>query len=188
MVAVDSNTPWLISVTDMDARASLLVVQLFRNVRRAPASTWMRLRSSIEAAGSSADCSDPAATTEDRPTQVRLVAGTCPVVTGRSGAHGLRGPHRCPGGPGTVTLYVTSPAAVSATQTQALDERAVRRHIDLGEVLQQPAPPADQQQQAAPGVVVVLVGLEVLGEVDDPLGEQRDLRLRRAGVGLVQPI
>ena len=47
--------------------------------------------------------------------------------------------------------------------------------------------PTDQQEQAPPAVVVVLVLLEVLGEVADPAGQHRDLDLRRAGVRLVLP-
>ena len=37
-------------------------------------------------------------------------------------------------------------------------------------------------------VLVLLVDLEVLGEVVDAAGEQRDLHLGRAGVGLVEPV
>ena len=47
---------------------------------------------------------------------------------------------------------------------------------------------SDQQQQPAPRVVVVLVHLEVLGEVRDALGQHRDLGLRRTGIGLVQAV
>src|SRR5206468_2454740 len=50
------------------------------------------------------------------------------------------------------------------------------------------AAPADQQQQAATGVVVVLVLLEMLGEIGDASGQERDLRFRRTGVGLVQSV
>src|SRR6185295_1558020 len=53
------------------------------------------------------------------------------------------------------------------------------------EVLEEAATLADQHQQAATGVVVLLVGLEVVGEAVDPLGQQRDLDLGRAGVALV---
>src|SRR5690606_38825304 len=45
----------------------------------------------------------------------------------------------------------------------------------------------DQQHQTTTGVVVVLVGLEVLGQVSDAVREQRDLDLRRAGVALRGP-
>lgn len=75
-----------------------------------------------------------------------------------------------------------------STQTQPFDQRAVALDVDVGDVLEQPATTADQQQQTAPGVVVVLVLLEVLGEVGDALGQKRDLGFRRAGVGLVQAV
>src|ERR1700757_4267560 len=76
----------------------------------------------------------------------------------------------------------------SATQTQPLDERAVTLDVDLGHVLDQPATAPHQQEQPPPRVVVMLVHLEVLGQVRDPLGQQRDLRLRGSGVGVVQAV
>src|ERR1700737_3854188 len=53
------------------------------------------------------------------------------------------------------------------------------------QIVEEPPPLADQLEQAAPRVVVLLVGLEMLGQVMDALGEQRDLHLGRAGVALV---
>ena len=47
------------------------------------------------------------------------------------------------------------------------------------------APLADQPQQAATGVVILLVRLEVLGEVVDALGHQRDLDLGRPCIAFV---
>lgn len=44
---------------------------------------------------------------------------------------------------------------------------------------------ADQDQQATTRVVVVLVELEVLGQVRDPAGEHGDLDLGGAGVALL---
>src|SRR6476646_3325359 len=70
-----------------------------------------------------------------------------------------------------------------AAQAQLLDQRAVALQIVPLHVGQQPAPPADQLEQAPAGMVVVLVHLHVLGELADPLCEQGDLHLRRAGVG-----
>src|SRR5882757_7586834 len=69
-----------------------------------------------------------------------------------------------------------------SAQTEPLDQRAVALDVLGGQVLQQPAALADQLVHAATGVVVVLVRLEVLGQVVDPLGQQRDLDLRGAGV------
>lgn len=43
----------------------------------------------------------------------------------------------------------------------------------------------DQDEQTTTGVVVVLVRLEVLGQVGDPTGEHGDLDLGGAGVALL---
>jgi len=45
---------------------------------------------------------------------------------------------------------------------------------------------ADHQQQSTTGAVVLLVLLQVIRELVDPLGQQRDLHIRRAGISLVQ--
>src|SRR5690349_10604334 len=71
-----------------------------------------------------------------------------------------------------------------AADAEALPDRAVPVDVLLGQVLQQPAAAADQQQQPAAAVVVVLVHLEVLRQVVDPPGQQRDLDFRRTGVTL----
>jgi hypothetical protein len=76
----------------------------------------------------------------------------------------------------------------SATQTESLDEGAVALDIDLSDVLEQTTSPAHKQQQPPPRMVVMLVHLEVLGEVGDPLGQQRDLGFWRAGVGVMQAV
>src|SRR5258708_16049746 len=69
-------------------------------------------------------------------------------------------------------------------QAKLLDQRAVASDVLAGQVLEQPAPAADEQQQSVAAVVIVLVHLQVLGQTGDPLGQQRDLDLRRAGVTL----
>ena len=75
-----------------------------------------------------------------------------------------------------------------AAQPQASDEVTVTLNVVLAQVLQQTAAATDEQQQATTGVVVVLVGLQVLGQVVDALGQQCDLSLRGAGVGLVDAV
>ena len=57
--------------------------------------------------------------------------------------------------------------------------------VFLLEIIQKPPALADHFQQAAAGVVVFLVGLEVLLQVLDPLAQQGDLNLRGAGVRLL---
>src|SRR4051794_30602869 len=119
----------------------------------------------------------------------------CPGTgTAKPGSH-YRGPARWPTGRGSSdpcggrrtregTARWTVPSTCLPAQTEPLDERAVAVDVGLGQVVQQPATPADQQEQAPPAVVVVLVLLEVLGEVADPAGQHRDLHLGRAGVPL----
>src|SRR6478752_1750084 len=72
----------------------------------------------------------------------------------------------------------------SATEAEALDDRAVALDLGLLQVVQQTTALADEQQQTTTAVVVVLVLLEVLREVADAVAEQRDLHLGRAGVAL----
>jgi hypothetical protein len=74
---------------------------------------------------------------------------------------------------------------VLAPQPHLGDDRAVPLDVVLPDVVQEAAALADQHQQAAPAVVVLLVLLQMLVEVVDPLGEDRDLDLGRAGVGVV---
>ena len=69
----------------------------------------------------------------------------------------------------------------SAAQAETLDERTVTLDVDVSQVTQQAATTADQQQQATTGVVVVRVGLEVLGQILDAAGQQRDLHLGGTG-------
>ena len=44
---------------------------------------------------------------------------------------------------------------------------------------------ADHLEQAAAGMVVLFVGLEMLGQIVDPPGQDGDLHLRGAGVALM---
>src|ERR671927_520468 len=73
-------------------------------------------------------------------------------------------------------------------QTEASDQGPVPLDVVLPDVVEQSAPAAHEHEQSPAAVVVLLVGLEVLGEVVDALGEERDLYLGRAGVTLVQPV
>src|SRR5438309_2292443 len=68
---------------------------------------------------------------------------------------------------------------------EALDQPVIAlRAFGLQIVEQAPAAP-DELQEAAAGVVILRVRLEVLGQVDDPVRQQRDLHLGRARVGVV---
>ena len=65
-----------------------------------------------------------------------------------------------------------------AAQTQLLDQGLVTPGVVTPEIIQQPSPLAHQLEQAATRVMILLVRLEVLGELVDPLGQDRDLDLR----------
>ena len=65
---------------------------------------------------------------------------------------------------------------------------AVASDVSLCHVLQQTTTATDHQEQSTTRVVVMLVGLEVLGEIGDALGEHCHLSFRRSRVGLVQAV
>ena len=69
------------------------------------------------------------------------------------------------------------------TQAESLDEFAIAVDVLVVEILQQLATTAYQLGQAAGCYEVLLVGLEVLGEVSDTITEQSHLALYAAGVG-----
>ena len=75
-----------------------------------------------------------------------------------------------------------------AADAEPRDQAAVAVYVVRPHVVEQAAPTTDQLHQTAPGVVVTLVDLQVLGEVVDPFGEDRHLHFGRAGVGLVEPV
>src|SRR5215212_1733903 len=72
----------------------------------------------------------------------------------------------------------------SATQAETIDDRAVALDFGLLQVVEKPTALAHEQQQATKAVMVVLVLLEVLGEMSDPVAQQRHLDFRGTGVAL----
>src|SRR5665213_1343788 len=69
-----------------------------------------------------------------------------------------------------------------ATQAQPIDDLLVTRTVNLLEIVEKAAPLAHHLEQAPPGMIVLEVALEVLGQVGNPLGKDRDLDFRRTGV------
>src|SRR5690606_14453025 len=65
------------------------------------------------------------------------------------------------------------------------DQRLVAGLVDALDIVEQRTTGLHQLQQAAAGMVILAVVLEVLGEVVDALGEDRDLHLGRTGVALL---
>src|SRR5262249_13672135 len=70
----------------------------------------------------------------------------------------------------------------STANTQLLDQRLVTRCVDTGEVVEKLATLGHKLEQSTPGMVVLDVGLEMLGEAVDALREDRHLHFRRTGI------
>ena len=71
------------------------------------------------------------------------------------------------------------------TDTESCDNGTISLDVNLLEVAEKASSLTDHHQKAASAVVILLVNLEVLGEVVDPSGEQGDLNLGRTGVAFV---
>ena len=71
------------------------------------------------------------------------------------------------------------------TNAELLDKGAVLVDVLTLDVLQKATTLTDEHHQTATGVVVLLVNLQVLGEVADALGEDCDLDLGATGIMLV---
>ena len=74
------------------------------------------------------------------------------------------------------------------TDTESRDDGAVSLNVDRGQIVEQRAALTDHLEEAAAGVMILLVDLQVLGEVVDALGKQSDLYLGRACVTLVSSV
>jgi hypothetical protein len=72
-------------------------------------------------------------------------------------------------------------------QLELFRDRLVPARVRAMEIIQQAAALADHHEQSTAGTMVLLVLLQVLGEVVDPLREQRDLHVGRTGVLRMQP-
>src|SRR5688572_28064087 len=66
-----------------------------------------------------------------------------------------------------------------AAQTELADQRRVAAFILALEIVKQAAALGDESKQTTAGMVVLLVVLEVLGQVLDALGKNRHLDFRR---------
>jgi len=61
------------------------------------------------------------------------------------------------------------------SQAEALEYRAITLDILTPQVVEQTAATTDHFEQAAPGEVIFFMGFEMLGEVDDALGQNGNL-------------
>src|SRR5262245_36540076 len=84
----------------------------------------------------------------------------------------------------TACVRVSREARLAA-EAEAHDEGAVALDVVAAQVVEHAPALAHQHQQAAAGVVVLLVDLQVLLQVADALGEERHLDFRRARILLV---
>src|SRR5258706_14423229 len=73
-------------------------------------------------------------------------------------------------------------------ELQRRDDVAVAIEIRLLEVIQRSPTLADNLKKPTTRMVILLVSLEVLGELIDSLAEKCNLLLRRAGVLLMEPV
>jgi len=71
------------------------------------------------------------------------------------------------------------------SQPKACDHCAVSLHILPSQVVEQPAPLTHHHQEASAAVMIVFVLTQVLGQMVDTFGEQRDLHLGRTGVAVM---
>src|ERR1700719_2245810 len=70
----------------------------------------------------------------------------------------------------------------SAPNAELLDQALVAAFVGALEIVEKLATLLHHLQQASPRMIVLHVSLEMLGEIIDPFGRDRDLPLRRPGV------
>lgn len=67
-------------------------------------------------------------------------------------------------------------------QAKAFDNLAIPIRVPTVQIIQQPAALIDHHDQTAPGCMIFYVGLEVCGQVTDPLAQKCNLDFRRSRV------
>src|ERR1700722_11967642 len=85
---------------------------------------------------------------------------------------------------GTIAPARGTKRTVLVAKSKSLDQRPIPFQIRALEIIEQPAPATDHLQQALAAVMILRVGPEMIGQVVDPVGQQRHLDAGRAGVGL----
>jgi hypothetical protein len=73
-----------------------------------------------------------------------------------------------------------------SAEAEIIDDGAVPLNIVVPHIIEQAAAAADQHQQPATRMVILLVDLQVLGEVLNAMGKQADLDLGAAGVAVMK--
>ena len=80
---------------------------------------------------------------------------------------------------------LSTPMIVLLSQSQLADDRTVTLDVSLLQIVQKVSSVTDHLLKTAAAVEVLLVDFQVLGQVSDAAGEDRDLNLGRTGVSLV---
>src|SRR5260221_5507690 len=75
-----------------------------------------------------------------------------------------------------------------AADSQPLDQRLVATRVDTGEIIEQLAALRHELEQSTPGMVVLDVALEVLGQIVDAFRKNGHLHLWRSSVAGLGPI
>ena len=78
------------------------------------------------------------------------------------------------------------PSELLLSQAELLNDCSVTLDILLLQVCEHAAALAYHLQQTTTGMIVLLMGLEVLGKVVDALGEKSDLNLGGTGIALMK--
>src|SRR5689334_10863502 len=68
---------------------------------------------------------------------------------------------------------------------ESFDHDPVTRVIHTTEIVQQPSSTSDQLQQSTPRVMIFFMGLEVFGEIGDPVRQDCNLHFRRSRILVV---
>ena len=86
-----------------------------------------------------------------------------------------------------VTAYASTPFLIQLllSQTELLNDSSVSFDVNLLEVVEEVSSGTDHLEETTAAVIVLVVALEVLGEVSYSLGKDSDLNLGRTCVTLV---
>ena len=80
------------------------------------------------------------------------------------------------------------PDRCSAAEAEVCNDLAVALNVNTLDVVEHATATADDHQESTTAVVILLVHLEMLREVGDALGHERDLHLGGPSVGVVNPV
>src|SRR5262245_42055616 len=72
------------------------------------------------------------------------------------------------------------------SQAKTVDQVVITIDVTTFQIIKKTAALADQLQQSAARMIILLVSLEMISQFINALGQQRDLNFRRAGIGAVR--